>query len=58
MDPRSGSVLIIGAGISGLITAHTLIQDGFNDIHVLTRDTAPGGVWTNDRIYPGLRLNK
>ena len=51
------SVGIIGSGPAGLITAHVLAQDGF-DVTILTRDKEPGGVWTKERIYPGLTLNK
>lgn len=57
-DPRRGSVGVIGAGVAGLITAHTLIRDGFTDVQVLTRDAQVGGVWAATRIYPGLYLNK
>ncbi|KAI0677688.1 FAD/NAD-P-binding domain-containing protein [Trametes maxima] len=56
-DPRSGSIAIIGAGVAGLITAHTLLRDGFTDVQILTRDAQVGGVWARDRIYPGLYLN-
>ncbi|KAF7422645.1 hypothetical protein PC9H_010801 [Pleurotus ostreatus] len=38
-DPRSSAVGIIGAGAAGLITGYTLLQDGFEDIQLLTRDT-------------------
>ncbi|KAI0686660.1 FAD/NAD-P-binding domain-containing protein [Cerioporus squamosus] len=55
--PRLGAVAVIGAGVAGLITAHTLLQDGFTDVHVLTRDAEVGGVWVKGRIYPGLYLN-
>ena len=58
MDPRAGPVAVVGAGVAGLITAHVLIQDGFSDVQVLTRDTQVGGVWSSDRVYPGLHLNK
>ncbi|PIL37555.1 hypothetical protein GSI_01249 [Ganoderma sinense ZZ0214-1] len=56
-DPREGAIAVIGAGLAGLITAYTLIRDGFKDVQVLTRDGSVGGNWTNDRIYPGLYLN-
>ncbi|KAI1795061.1 FAD/NAD(P)-binding domain-containing protein [Ganoderma leucocontextum] len=56
-DPRrDGPVAVIGAGIAGLITAHTLLRDGF-DVQVLTRDMYAGGNWTEQRIYPNLYLN-
>ncbi|KAI0758131.1 FAD/NAD(P)-binding domain-containing protein [Fomes fomentarius] len=57
MNIREEPLVIIGAGIAGLITAHTLIQDGFSDVQVLTRDKQPGGTWTEERIYPNLYLN-
>ncbi|KAI0355438.1 FAD/NAD-P-binding domain-containing protein [Trametes cingulata] len=56
-DPRKEPVAVIGAGIAGLITAYTLLRDGFVDVQVLTRDTQVGGVWAADRVYPGLYLN-
>ncbi|KAH8112131.1 FAD/NAD-P-binding domain-containing protein [Phellopilus nigrolimitatus] len=51
------SVCIVGAGSAGLITAKTLLDDGF-EVHVLTRDRSPGGIWAEERVYPGLSLNK
>ncbi|OSD04414.1 FAD/NAD-P-binding domain-containing protein [Trametes coccinea BRFM310] len=56
-DPRCESVAIIGAGIIGLITAHILLEDGFTDVQVLTRDNEVGGIWARSRIYPGLYTN-
>ncbi|KAI0044469.1 FAD/NAD-P-binding domain-containing protein [Auriscalpium vulgare] len=56
-DPRQQSVGIIGAGCAGLITAHVLLEDGFTDVQVLTRDMAVGGVWMDARVYPGLQVN-
>ncbi|KAI0658609.1 FAD/NAD(P)-binding domain-containing protein [Cubamyces menziesii] len=56
-DPRSESIVVIGTGVAGLITAHTLLRDGFTHVQVLTRDAHVGGVWSRDRIYPGLYLN-
>ncbi|KAI0044474.1 FAD/NAD-P-binding domain-containing protein [Auriscalpium vulgare] len=55
--PHVKSVGIIGAGLAGLITAHTLLQDGFADLEILTRDRAVGGVWMEDRVYTGLQVN-
>ncbi|EJF61517.1 FAD/NAD(P)-binding domain-containing protein [Dichomitus squalens LYAD-421 SS1] len=55
-DRLKGTVVVIGAGIAGLITAYTLLRDGF-EVQVLTRDAEAGGVWSQDRIYPGLFLN-
>lgn len=54
---RRQSVGIVGAGASGLVTAHTLLQDGFENVQLLTRDKSVGGVWERQRIYPGVTLN-
>ncbi|TFK38927.1 FAD/NAD-P-binding domain-containing protein [Crucibulum laeve] len=48
---------IIGAGAAGLITAHVLLQDGFTNVQLVTRDETVGGIWAKERIYPGLNLN-
>ncbi|KAJ7151674.1 FAD/NAD-P-binding domain-containing protein [Mycena filopes] len=50
------SVAVLGAGAAGLITAYTLLRDGF-EVQVITRDRSPGGQWAEERIYPGLQLN-
>ena len=57
-NPLSEPVGIIGSGIAGLITAHILLQDGVENDEVLTRDNSVGGVWSEERIYPGLRINR
>jgi dimethylaniline monooxygenase (N-oxide forming) len=54
----SEPVGILGAGVAGLINAHVLLQDGFTNVTVITRDRSVGGVWSKDRVYPGLRINK
>ncbi|KAF8585177.1 FAD/NAD(P)-binding domain-containing protein [Ramaria rubella] len=48
---------IIGSGTAGLITAHVLLQDGFTNVQIITRDKSPGGVWARERVYPGLNIN-
>lgn len=50
------TVCVLGAGISGLVAAKTLAQDGF-DVQVLERDSDLGGTWAPSRTYPGLRTN-
>lgn len=50
------SVGVIGSGPAGLVTAHTLVKDGFK-VQILTRDSSPGGVWAAERVYPGVALN-
>lgn len=49
---------ILGAGVAGLINAYVLLQDGFTDVTVITRDHSVGGIWSRDRVYPGLHINK
>src|SRR5262245_20563326 len=49
MGPRC---LVIGAGFGGLGAAHALRQQGIDDITVLERADAVGGVW-RDNTYPG-----
>lgn len=50
------TVAVIGAGIAGLVTAKTLVQDGF-EVCVLEKDADVGGTWAPSRTYPGLRTN-
>ncbi|KAJ6508501.1 FAD/NAD-P-binding domain-containing protein [Mycena sanguinolenta] len=56
-DPRSASIAIIGSGPAGLITAYTLLQDGFSQVQILTADSTAGGVWSTARVYPSLESN-
>lgn len=46
---------VIGAGASGLATAHALRGNGFRQVTVLERESAPGGkcctFWHRDRSY-------
>ncbi|KAI0253456.1 FAD/NAD-P-binding domain-containing protein [Lactifluus subvellereus] len=56
-DPLLEPVGVVGSGIAGLITAHILLQDGFRVVEVLTRDRSVGGVWSEERVYPGLQIN-
>ncbi|KAF5315243.1 hypothetical protein D9619_007506 [Psilocybe cf. subviscida] len=48
---------IIGAGVSGLISAQVLLKDGFTDITLISRDNTVGGTWARERVYPGLFIN-
>ena len=57
-SPLLEPVGIIGSGIAGLISAHILVQDGFKSVEVLTCDKSVGGVWSDERVYPGLRINR
>lgn len=49
-------VVVIGAGIAGLVTAKVLRDDAF-DVIVFEREPTIGGVWAATRTYPGLRTN-
>src|SRR5262249_9067872 len=42
---RPRRVCVIGAGISGLVTAKVLLEDGFDPL-VFEKDAALGGVWS------------
>lgn len=54
----SQPVGIIGTGVAGLINAHVLLQDGFTDVTLISRDKSVGGTWARERVYPGLHINK
>lgn len=56
MTEREPRVVIIGAGIAGLTTAHVLREHGFTDVTVLEKGSDVGGVWYWNR-YPGLRCD-
>ncbi|MFC9618840.1 flavin-containing monooxygenase [Streptomyces sp. NPDC056930] len=54
-DPPRGrhvSVVIVGAGFSGLGTAIRLLQEGHRDVLILERADEVGGTW-RDNTYPG-----
>lgn len=50
------TVCIIGAGVSGLVTAKVLQRDGF-DVTIFEKEATIGGVWAPSRAYAGLRTN-
>ncbi|AEF35559.1 monooxygenase [Mycolicibacter sinensis] len=56
MNAREPRVIVIGAGIAGITTAHVLRERGFTDITVLEKGSDVGGVWHWNR-YPGLRCD-
>lgn len=48
-------VIIIGAGIYGLVAAKTYFQINPNiDLTIIDSDTSVGGVWSVSRVYAGL----
>jgi dimethylaniline monooxygenase (N-oxide forming) len=48
-------IAIVGAGISGLVTAKVLAQSG-HDVSVFERRNGLGGVWERSRHYAGLKI--
>ncbi len=46
-------IAIIGAGLSGLVTAKTLLEYG-HEVTVFEKENEIGGVWSPCRHYPGL----
>jgi 4-hydroxyacetophenone monooxygenase len=52
---RAFDVVVLGAGMSGLVTAHRLTQAGIG-VTVLERNPDVGGVWFENG-YPGARLD-
>ncbi|KAF2685266.1 FAD/NAD(P)-binding domain-containing protein [Lentithecium fluviatile CBS 122367] len=61
MHSHSGNnVAIIGAGLYGLVTAKVLLDEtnnAFSSITIFEKQSSLGGVWSQDRIYPGLASN-
>jgi len=51
MDIRH--ICVIGAGISGLVTAKVFTEEGY-DVTVFEKKQGLGGVWEKSRSYPGL----
>lgn len=47
------TVAIIGAGVSGLVTAKTMREHGFSVV-VFEREAELGGVWASTRRYPNV----
>jgi cation diffusion facilitator CzcD-associated flavoprotein CzcO len=50
---REPRIVVIGAGVAGITTAHHLDRAGFTDVVVLEKGSDVGGVWHWNR-YPGL----
>jgi hypothetical protein len=52
-------IIVIGAGWAGLVAAKTYLQVAKSlnrrvELIVLDEGRSPGGVWSEERIYPGL----
>ncbi len=46
-------IAVVGAGLSGLVTAKTLLEYG-HEVTVFEKEDELGGVWSPSRHYPGL----
>ena len=46
-------IAIVGAGLSGLVTAKTFLEEGFQ-VALFETETEVGGVWARSRRYPGV----
>src|SRR5689334_13078322 len=51
----STDYVVIGAGVSGLAFADTLVEQSDAEIVIVDRRTRPGGHWTD--VYPFVRLH-
>ena len=49
----SARIAVIGAGVSGVVTARALLAEGF-DVTVFEKTDDLGGVWSRSRAYPGI----
>lgn len=49
------NICVIGAGVSGLVTAKTFIEEGY-EVIVFEKQKALGGVWEKSRAYPELSI--
>ncbi len=52
---RSFKVLIIGAGMSGIVAAHRLRQAGI-EVELVEKNSDVGGTWL-ENVYPGCRVD-
>ncbi|BBX19807.1 monoamine oxidase [Mycolicibacterium duvalii] len=55
MASRSADVIVVGAGISGLVAARTVLQAGLTPL-VLEADTRVGGRILTEEVLPGLSV--
>lgn len=51
----STRICVIGAGISGLVSAKTFLESGY-EVTVFEKQKGLGGVWEKSRTYPGLTI--
>ena len=51
------SVLVVGAGASGLVAGKVLVNDGF-EVTLFERDAEVGGTWSERMIYLDLHTQQ
>ena len=51
--PTNPKILIIGAGMSGILVAMRLLKAGFTDFRIYEKDHDLGGTWRIN-TYPGI----
>lgn len=56
MDVSRPRVVIIGAGMSGVLTGHRLLQAGIDNFTVYEKANSVGGTW-RENTYPGLHCD-
>ncbi|AFY58774.1 putative flavoprotein involved in K+ transport [Rivularia sp. PCC 7116] len=52
---QAKNICVIGAGVSGLVTAKTFLEEGYK-VTVFEKQKGLGGVWDKSRAYPGLSI--
>ncbi|MBE9104248.1 NAD(P)/FAD-dependent oxidoreductase [Nostoc cf. edaphicum LEGE 07299] len=48
-------ICVIGAGVSGLVSAKTFLEEGY-EVTLFEKRQGLGGVWERSRAYPGLSI--
>ena len=57
-DAKMYDIVIVGAGVHGLIMAKTYLQvHPDSSLVILDSSISIGGVWAKERLYPGLKTN-
>jgi len=52
LSPRNPSIVIVGAGVSGIGSAIKLREAGFDNLRIVEKSRSFGGTW-HDNSYPG-----
>lgn len=58
MQKTNPNLAIIGAGLSGILSAHQALSDNYSNIVIFERKNTLGGIWAPDGLaWPGLICN-